>query len=294
MSNARLEIRLDTQEPVELIDLAVSFQALAFQYKKHLSESLMEKGAKSDDADVKLYVTKIESGSIIAELGSAIPLLGEYFSIMDHTNIFIDFVKNIKTGIDYFKGLSTSTNDIAPRDIRYTKAECRRFSDILDVATKSKGVFGVSALDYSSIDNREGREIHLSIRYESEEAHAAQRGALIAQKLLEHRGDADFKKVLMYFYQTNIDNPKSSGRTSDKAVIKLISDKPLPVFFVSNLDQQKIRYVLDDPNENPFKLSFVVDVNVETDRNEIPRFYRVISVDEIIREEDQEDMKDVD
>ena len=285
MSSARIEIHLDTQEPIELVDLALSFQALALEYKKHLTGYLNRKNLRADDADVKLYITKIESGSVLAELASSSAILGLYFSVMDHTNIFVDFVKNIKDSIDYLKLLVNKEN-ISHDDIRFTKAECQRLSDLLDVASKSKeGNYEISAIEYSSADEKIKKKVHLKVSYTSEEAYNAKRGALLAQKLLEHRGDADYKKVSMHFYQTNIDDPKASGRTADKAIIRTISDKPLPVYFVSDLDQQKIRYILDDPNENPFRVSLVVDVNVETNRHDEPVFYRIMGVDEIITDD---------
>ena len=285
ISDARLEIHLNTKEPIELIDLTISFQALAFQYKRHLSKHLQEKGQQADDADVKLFITKIESGSVFAELGSAALIMGQLFSIMDYTNIYIEFIRNIGHGIDYFRAL-TDNNKIDPKEIKYTKAECRRFEDLLDVAAKSKDAdFSISAIEYSSSDEKQNKKVHLKINYTSEQAYKAKQGTLLAQKYLDYKGESDYKKVLMYFYQTNIDDPKASGRTSDKVVIKTVLDRPLPVYFVSELDRQKIRRILDDPNENPFKMSFVVDVNVETDRKEIPTFYRVINVSEIIREE---------
>lgn len=48
------------------------------------------------------------------------------------------------------------------------------------------------------------------------------------------------------------------------------------------MDQQKITYTLSDSKVNPFKACFVVDVNVETDRNDVPKFYRIVHVHEII------------
>ena len=133
------------------------------------------------------------------------------------------------------------------------------------------------------MNNHRGRtRSQLKISYTSEEAFTARRGAIKAQKALEYTSDADHKSVLMYFYQTNVDDPKSTGRTGDKAIIRAIRDKPLPVYFVSELDQQKIKYMMADPDTNPFKASFVVDVNVETDRNDIPRIYRIMHVHEII------------
>ena len=154
------------------------------------------------------------------------------------------------------------------------------------VAAKSKdGDLSISAIEYFSSDEKQNKKVHLKINYTSEQADKAIQGALLAQDYLDYKGEFDCKKVLMYLYQTNIDDPKASGKTADKAVIKTVSDRPLPVNFASELDQQKIRSILDDPKENPFKMGFVVDVIVETDRNGIPTFYRVFNVSEIIREE---------
>ena len=41
-----------------------------------------------------------------------------------------------------------------------------------------------------------------------------------------------------------------------------------------------------DPNQNPFKAAFRVDVNVETDRNHVPRLYRVVHIHEVIPDGD--------
>ena len=135
ISDARLEIHLDNKEPIELIDLTTSFQALAFQYKRHLSKHFQEERHK---VDVKLFITKIESGSVFAELGSAVLNLGQLFSVIDYANIFIEFIRNIKHGIDYFSAL-TDKNEIDPKEIKYTKAECRRFADLLGCSSQKQG-----------------------------------------------------------------------------------------------------------------------------------------------------------
>jgi hypothetical protein len=286
MSGARIQLHLDVHEPIELMDLTMSFQAIAFEYRKHLFDHVRDRGNKPNEADVKLFLTKIESNCILAELGGAVAILGSLFNLMDYVNIFKDFTMHLKNGIDYFKGIGVS--GIAdPKNIPYSKAECGRFADLLDVVAKNKeGNLGIKVIEYS--DGPEDSKLHLKIGFSSEEAYTARKGALIAQKALEYKGEADFRSVLMYFFQTNTDEPKSAGRTGDKAIIKSISDKPLPVYFVSEMDQQRIMYTLSDPKVNPFKASLIVDVNTETDRNDIPRFYRIVHVHEIIPGDDDE------
>jgi hypothetical protein len=286
MSQARIQLHLDVHEPIELMDLTLSFQALSFEYRKQLFDRARSRGNKPDEAEVKLYITKIESNCILAEIGSAVAIMGTLFSLADYVNIFIDFTNHIKNGIEYFKGIGSS-GEVDPQKIKYTKAECGRFADLLDVVAKNKtGNLGISVIEYD--DEHTDSKVHLSIGFSSEEAYTARKGALIAQKSLEYKGEAEHRSVLMYFYQTNIDDPKSVGRTGDKAIIRAISGKPLPVYFVSEMDQQKIAYTVSDPAVNPFKASYIVDVNVETDRNDVPRFYRIVRVIDIIPGEDAE------
>ena len=188
-----------------------------------------------------------------------------------------------------FKNIGISGN-IDPKEIPFSKAECSRFADLLEVVAKNnEGNLGLKVIEYT--DNSKDAKVHLKIDFSSEEAYNARKGALIAQKALEYKGEADYRSVLMYFYQTNTDEPKAAGNTGDKAIIKSISHKPLPVYFVSEMDQQRIMYTLEDPRINLFKASLVVDVNVETDRNEVPKFYRIIHVHQIIPGDEDESQK---
>jgi hypothetical protein len=289
ISSARIQLHFNLHEPIELMDLTMSFQALAFEYRKHLFDHVRSRGGEPNEGDVKLFLTKIENNCILAELGGAVAILGTLFNLMDYVNIFVDFTHRIKVGIDYFKVIG-ATGDADPKEIHYSKAECGRFADLLDVVAKNKeGDLGIKVIEYT--DGREGAKLHLKVSFSSEEAYTARKGALIAQKALEYKGEADHRSVLMYFYQTNTDEPKATGRTGNKAIIKSISQKPLPVYFVSEMDQQRIMYTLADPKINPFKASLIVDVNVETDRNEIPRFYRIVNVHEIIPSDEDESEK---
>ncbi len=288
MSDARLEISLNTQKPIELIDMAISFQALALEYKRHLSDDIQRRGGKVDDADVKLYLTKISKGSVLAEVASSVIVFGQHYPMLDHIAVFAKFIQDIESGIDYFKAVSRNYKSSVPHDPKYTKAVTRRFKNLLDVVQKTDGSYGLRSIEYSDEQTKDGVKIHLTVGFSKEDVGQAMEGILIEEKALEYTGEADHKKVSMYFYQTNTDDPKSSGPTADKAVIKSISEKALKVHFVSDLDQQKIRYILDNKNENPFRLNFVVDVNVEVNRHRIPIFYRVINVHDIIREAEEE------
>lgn len=286
VSKARIEIRFDVHQPIELVDLTLAFGALAREYRRFLVHKARAEGGKAGDADVRLYITHIENNCIWAELAGATAILGQLFTVIDYGLIFLEFTERVRDGIEFFKKLTSSPNPTKEM-IPYSKRDCTNFSDLLNVVAKNKkGALALGIVEYDEATSE--RAVRARFTFTSEEAHDAQRGALLAQRILDDKGEADYENVLMYFHQTNVEDPKSEGRTGDKAVIRTVTDKPLPVYFVSKLDQERIKSLVDDPSRNPFKASYRVDVNVETDRNDVPRFYRVVRVHEILDEIDDD------
>jgi hypothetical protein len=286
MSNARIQLHLNIHEPIELVDMTKSFQAIAFQYKKYLVEEARAQNKKIDDSEVKLYITKIESNCILAELGGAIAILGSLFPLMNYTNVFVQFAQNVERTISWCRGVAKAES-VDPKGIPYAKGDLDRVAQLTKIASECHGgELGIDVIEYVERETEKEKVVHLSVKYTSEEAYQARKGALVAMQALEYTADADHKNMLMYFYQTNTDEPKANGRTGDKAIIKSLHKKPLPVYFLSELDQQKITYLIHDEEHNPLKISLNVDVNVETDRNDKPIFYRVLRVHEIYPEDD--------
>lgn len=272
---------MDVHNPIELVDLTLSFQAVARQYRKHLASSLTESGHKQD-ADVKLYVTKIENNCILAEIAtSACEIMGSLFSVMDSVNIFKDFVITLKEQVNYFKRIG-SNERVSSDKLKYTKGDCGAIADLMNTVAKNKdGQLKLGVIEYSK-NHDDGASEHLRVTFTGEDAVDARRGALIASKAHDVRKDAQEKNVLMYLYQANVDSPKAEGRTGNKAVISSLFERALPVYFASEIDRERIFDTVHSTDYNPFMASYVVDVNIECDRNNKPRIYRVIHVHEII------------
>ena len=283
-SSERIEIHFDVHQPIELIEMTLAFQALGKDYKKFLSDRVRSEGGKIGDDDVKLYVTKIESNCILAELAGASSIVGAYFSLLDYQNIFIEYVRNFGSVVQYFIGLSQKESPSAA-DIECTKAGAQVIADVMAVVANSREG-SVCLRARAGSETAEGHKVYAEIEISSAEAVQARRGALIAQKVLDFRDGTEYRNVLMYFQRTSTDIAKSDGRTDDKAVIATISSKPLPVYFASTLDQERINDLKDDPSANPFKSAYRVDVNVEVDRKGSPRYYRVIHLHEILPEDE--------
>ncbi|HEU5280764.1 MAG TPA: hypothetical protein VFU82_02135 [Gammaproteobacteria bacterium] len=290
ISNARIRLHLDVHTPIELIEMTLSFQAIAYEYRDYLKKAFVQQGKSTSEIDsIKLYITKIENNCILAELASASMIMGQLFSGMGNINTFVDFVQNIKNSIDYFRTLAKQKN-VAPKDLEHTKQQCARYADLLKIAAENKdGQLGISVIEYQ--DETQEAKIKLTIKFDSNEAFEARKGALLAKEAFDYKEDATYKNVLMYFQQTNIDEAKNSGRTGDKAIIKAIHPKELPVYFISEIDQQKINYEKHDPDKNPLKCSYIVDVNVETDRFNMPKFYRIMRINEVIPPDDSAEIQ---
>lgn len=281
---ARLEINFDVDQPVELVQLTLALQALARDYRRYANEAVRGSSLKVSDDDIKLYVTKVETGSIIAELGSAIQVLGTFLPLVAADSLFTNYVQFFGQTVSYLSSLVDRRN-LKPSDISVTKSAAQAVADIMAVPASMPGAKLKLSAKVRAVD-ADGSEIAMQVSLTSEEAAQAQRGALIAQKVLDYRGDAEHLNVLLYLQQTSTDKAKSDGRTADKAIVNSISSKPLPVHFASALDLARVNDMKSDPFQNPFKAAFRVDLNVETDRNMAPKFYRVIHIHEVIPDDD--------
>lgn len=276
----RMRLHLNVHEPIELVEMTIAFQGLGYEYQSFLKQRYAEQEEKVKTSDVKLYITKIESNCILAEMAPALPMLGALMPVLTDANTVHDFVKNVSSIIQWLISLGPKKS-ISPEDVIHGKRRINNVKDIVGLIAKNKvGELGLSAIRYE-VSSGEDRAI-LEMRFSEEECKAAEKGARVALAALELREKADKEKVLMYFYQTNIEDPKTDGKTGDRAIISSISPEPLSVYVIPETDQQKVRYVLDDKNHNPLHTGFVVDVNIEHDRNGKPRIYRVVRVHEVI------------
>ena len=86
---ARIEVSFDVDRPVELVQLTLALQAMARDYRRYANDIIRDGGGKVSDDDIKLYVTKVASGSIIAELGSAAQVLGTFFAFGRSRSTFL-------------------------------------------------------------------------------------------------------------------------------------------------------------------------------------------------------------
>ena len=282
----RMRLHFNVHEPVELVEMTLAFQGLGYEYQSFLKEESGLHAAKksSNTNDVKLYITKIESNCILAELAPALPTLGALAPIVSDVNAVADFIRNTANTINWLIGIAEKEN-LVQDEIKHSKKKINNIKDIVALVGKNKDAnLGLKAINYEEESGED--KVVLEIDFSDDDCKKAEYGARRALNALDMNEKADKEKVLMYFYQTNIDDPKSNGRTGDKAYINSVSKDPLSVFILSEMDQQKIRYVLDDKEHNPLHTGFVVDVNIENDRKGRPKIYRVLKVHDVIYDDD--------
>lgn len=120
-----LTVEIKNSRPVELMDLTVSFQALAQSFKDYANE----RGDPIPD-NIKLYVQELRTGSIIAHF-SALAEQAQW--VIDHADTLAGFVANTQQIIDYFLDRK-DRGDTQP-----TRQGAQQISSIIEPVAKDSG-----------------------------------------------------------------------------------------------------------------------------------------------------------
>lgn len=256
MSNQyKLSIKIDNKTPIELNQLTASLNALANQYDSFLK--------KSNDFDYKkherkLYISKLESGSVYAELVPyVVPLL-------THMNSIIQFGQYLKTCYDYF------LNKENKNEYLLDKKDYLALSNIIEPTANDNN--GNIAINIIKGDNN---NIHQSvININTLESNAIQ-NAISKHNNIEDTSTL-YTKELMYWANANF--LKNHKQTTGKVIIEKINKKPKKVIFV-NADDEKYTMSSNDtfPNIDWQNLCYVVDVEVSYIEEE-PQLYKVLKL----------------
>ncbi len=247
--SSRLSIEIKNSRPVELLELAQSFQSFADEYKRHLLKQ--EEPPIADD--IKLFIKEIKSGSIITDL---VALSTVALPFVENANSIIGFGSYLKNAYDYLTGKSDQKPELE-------KANYENLARFLEPIAKDSA----SQVNCSTIING---NVTLTSNIDSSAANAAQNVATREIKALREPTTGFKEKVLLYWYQARNDPKSTSG---DKAIIESIHNGPVKAMFAHS--GIKAKMLLN--SENPFIHAFVVDVAVET-INEKPAFYKIIDV----------------
>ena len=253
MSEAKLTIKIENKRPIEITDFTDSFNSLANQYYKYLSENESFKL----NQDTKLYIKEIRSGSIITELSDLVPLV---IPFVENSNSVIEFTGFLKKGFDYFLGKSEEK----PKD--FDLKDCNNFNNIIKPIAKDNGSNVVFNGDWNF------ENVTVNFNFNSVEANAIQNGIQREKENLKEPTKNIQHKVLFYWDSAKYDE---KSKSVDRGFIDSVSFKPLRVSF----DDDYTKRLMLDIEENPFHLAYIVDVEV-MDIQGIPSVYKILKMHE--------------
>jgi hypothetical protein len=274
-SGDRLVVRFDPGGPVELVGLTESFAALARIYERHYRTA-------SDDAAPKLFITKLTTGSIIAEIAPYAVTFGiPVYQFMQASTTVANFTKRLSDGVKAFAGIAPPLPAIAPS--HEDAADLREFMKPL--TGKRGAMLQLKHARFRQTDRE--RETVAEFSFDELELNRAALNIdaalalppVLSVPLLPSPADRIHKEVMMFFQQASRSPGKEEGRTSDRAVVPDISDKALPTYFrkgVNDLKQQMVR-----GDDNPLSRAFIVDVHVQS-IDGVPKAYVVTDMHSVI------------
>lgn len=265
----RLVITLDPGEPVGLEDLADSFASLARMYERHYR--------RDNEAAPKLFVTRLETGSVIAEIAPYGIMMGG-IALMDGGLIVTEFANRVWRGISYFSGKRDEVQKLEPPS-KEDATDLKEFMKPLTGKTGSR--LGIKHARYEK-SNGDKRTV---VEYNFDEAEINKASINMGQAISAPAPEQDpeptesgvRKEVMLFLEQANRGPGKERGRTGDRGRIPEVSDKILPVYFRQSIQDLKEKMMQGE--DNPLNLMFVVDAHVQRIEGE-PKGYTVVEIHE--------------
>ncbi len=293
----RMVVTLDPGGPIEIGELTQSFSGLVRYYERHY------RPVTPKQPFPKLFITRLNNGSVIAEIVPYAQILSGLFATADTSVVIGDFVHRLWSGIKAFCDLDVIKNE----EYQPTKQDA---ADILAFIKPLIGrIDGSCGLEHARYEKRDGhrktvieyrfnqnainktavnidRALAGDIQLLADNSYHAPN--LEEESLLEVVGTQHTqtqlqpfqKEVVILFEQASRKPGKDKGRTVDKGVISEISDKPLPVYFRKSFQDLKEKMIRGEVN--PLNNAFVVDVHVAMNEDGEPKLYTITEVHSIM------------
>lgn len=257
-NNNVLRIHIKNSQPVDVSDFTKTMSAFGTLF----SNFAQKNGKSKEEANAKLYVSKIIEGSIdihLVELASLAVI-----PFVENSNLILDFAKHIKSIYDYFV---LSKGDEPELNV----PELKGVHDMVSIpANDRNGLMTVQV-----INDNAGNVIFEGCTFNHIEGNGIQNqsdNALKERKALSNEGDI-YRKQLMTIYQVR----KDGADRGNKGVIDAISDRKLGLVFDSEtLEDDILRSA-----QNPILKGYIVDVIVQTVQGK-PAAYKIMALHDVI------------
>lgn len=274
-SEERLVFRFEIDEPVDIDALGDGFVALAAQFRRHLNQI----GADPKQVPARLVVTDLRSGSVEFEIALPIvTMVAQAAMAVDYSLIWASFFEKIGNSISYLGGM-------APRPANFDREDAKDFHSFLGVV-QGKRKPGLNMRRAKFHGKTKSRET--IAEFEFDEGALANAGMQLAVDMDEvpiaeisvtknHRME---RSVPFVWYRTDREKGKSAGQTSDRGIVTKVTDRPLPVYFASDMKNQKNSMIKTE--HNPFSVVYIVDVSVEYSEADEPRTYTITNIHKVV------------
>ena len=238
MEETTLQIQFENKKLVELNQFTLSLNALSQQYESFLKRNYPSSYNKETR---KLYIVKVEHGSIIVELA------GMVFPLIQDTNTIIEFYNYIKSALEYLTGKNESER-------KYSNQELRYFHSFLNPVANDQGSVMI-------LQTKEGNVFNNNFYISYLDSNVAQNTInKIVESQKQESENTFYQKVCFQWASASF--PKSKT-VLDKIVIDNISVTPLKALFLNESD--KISATTNNPkfpDNNWQDLIYVADVEV--------------------------------
>lgn len=257
-SETALLIKITHSKPIEVKDFVATMSAVGSLF----DDFCRTNGDSSESRRAKLYVEKIEHGSIEIFLTEAVTALALPF--LENMNIIMEFAGHLKDVLQYYakgKGEKPSVS-------------IKQFDNLRDVFAITAGdVHG--NLDIGAVRIGTTAPAFKNCTFNFNESNTAQNQITRDKKENETQEDTErvHERQLMTIFQMRGYTRKDTG---NKAKIDALFPRPLPLLF----DSDELKRSILGHEENPTQQAYQVDVVLQT-INGKPAAYKVVALHDI-------------
>ncbi len=263
-ANALL-VHIQHSKPVEISEFTNSLNAVGNLYSSYMKKH----GLTKEATNAKLYVSKIEEGSIDVILQDLV--LGTMIPFFENANTMIEFATFVKGAISYFAKGQGEKPDLSIQD-------CKDLKEVMTITAGDKN----GTMEIGAINSADKSLVFVGCAFNFTESNSAQNQLAKEIEALRVIAPADntYTRQLMKIYQMRSDMSNDKG---NKAIIDSIAPKK-KVGVVFETDDLKERILNSD--ENPAKKAYLVDVVVQTIDGKLAA-YKVTSLHDVIDLEEE-------
>lgn len=280
---AHIRLKLDNSDPIALNDFVAGFVGLGNQFEKFVARERPDLKAES-----QIYIQEVRAGCIEADF---VWLLGAVGVNAQGAAWTVSAIDTIDKGQILAKFVGDLRDKITPYFKRGGRAQGVGKSDLSDFLKATRAIandpHGSARLEAAVYEDGK-REVRAAFQFSSKEAREAEEQIEEHRTELDAKSDANKARVLLRFVRPSVEASKPGKKGGERGVIESIAKKALPILYVSNLAEERMRHEKMQLDGNVFKALFDVSVNIELGSNGRPLAYRITEVHAVVEDDDDE------